>query len=103
MWSGITDKCAYSVIQLHPRVCDSVFVSAHGLKCLLGVFITFSDLQRDSYFTSHLGQGRAGWQSAGPPGRGGASDKPTRSQAGHSCISNLTWRVKGGIITGGSL
>lgn len=64
------DKCAYSVIQLHPRVCDSMFVSAHGLKCLLGVFITFSDLQRDSYFMSHLGQGRASWQSAGPPGRG---------------------------------
>lgn len=58
--------------QLHPRVCDSLFVSAHGIKSLLGVFITFSDLQRDSYFMSHLGQGGAGWQSSGPPVSGGS-------------------------------
>lgn len=51
-----------------------MFVSAHGLKCLLGVFITLSDLQHDSYFMSHLAQlreGRAGWQSASPLVSGG--------------------------------
>lgn len=53
--------------QLCPRVCNSVFVSAHGLKCLLGVFITLSDLRHDSHFMSHVAQireGRVGWQSA---------------------------------------
>lgn len=43
-----------------------MFVSAHGLMCLLFVFIALSDLQHDSYFMSHLAQlreGRAGWQS----------------------------------------
>lgn len=51
-----------------------MFVSAHGLKCFLGVFKTISDPQHDSYFTSHLanlGEVRAGWQSAGPLVSGG--------------------------------
>lgn len=84
--SGIIQECAYFVIQLHPRVHNSVFVSAHGLKCLLGVFMTLSDLQHDSYFMSHLAQlreGRASEQSVSPLVSGGegwgASNKPTRS------------------------
>lgn len=73
-------------------MCDSVFVSAHGLKCLLGVFITRSDLQHDSYFMSHLAQAskRKSWQSLSPLVSGGeeegASNKLTTSQAKHSCV-----------------
>lgn len=49
-------ECAYFVIQLCPQVCNSMFVSAYGLICLPGVFITLSDLQHDSYFMSHIAQ-----------------------------------------------
>lgn len=47
-------------------VWDSMFVSAHGLMCFLGVFTAISDPQCYSYFMSHLanlGEVRAGWQS----------------------------------------
>lgn len=94
-------ECAYFVIQL----CATACLWVHKGSNVCSVCLLPCQIYSISYFMSHLAQlreGRDGWQSASPlvsgGEGGGASNKPTRSQARHSCIYlNMEGDGRGGL------